>query len=582
MPPTVSVVMPVYQSSRFIGQAIESVQRQSWLDWELVIVDDGSTDDSARVAELLSKTDQRIRVFRLALNRGVAQARNEALKEARGRYIAFLDSDDLWDEHKLTRQLAFMRTEGASFAFTAYRVIDESGSIIGHVGASKETVGYRDVLAGHRMGCLTAVIDRSVIGPIEFPVFKGASDLAGWLAILGRGNVACTLNEELASYRVVANSISRNKLRHARRVWAVYRSQEISRVRRIAFYARYAARGIARHFRLLLGQAAVRLGRDQALGRDVCGRHDLHVRARAGFAEGSGVHTASRAGVSTRPQTGSVEGFPGGFCVLMAVYRGDDPALFSRAVESVYSNTLKPDQFVLVVDGPVPPAIEHGIGVAAERGTHVLRLPRNGGLASALNAGLAQVSTAWVLRADADDVNLAHRFSLQAEAIRFAEDEVDILGGAILELDRSGLALAVRRPPLTHEGIARCLRTRSPFNHMTVAYRAATVRAAGGYPVDIHLKEDYALWASVIARGARCRNLRDVLVKVSAGKEMYRRRGGLRYLASEWRLQAHLMRQGRQSLPAALLIGGARSLIFALPSWLRGHVYLWALRERPT
>jgi glycosyltransferase involved in cell wall biosynthesis len=273
--------------------------------------------------------------------------------------------------------------------------------------------------------------------------------------------------------------------------------------------------------------------------------------------------------------------FPGGLTVLMAVWHRDDPALFEVAVESVFCGTVAPDDFVLVVDGPVAGRLEDTIGRLENlHPMTVLRLPENVGLARALNHGLRHVSTGWVARADADDLNLPDRFEKQAAAILRANGEIDVLGGAIVEVEGTGRPIAIREVPLGPNAIARRLLTRNPFNHMTVVYRTATVLAAGGYP-EIHLKEDYALWATLISRGARCQNIADVLVRATAGRAMYRRRGGIRYVASEWSLQLHLFRVGHHGPARALLTALGRSVAFLLPEVLRAWMYEALLRRRP-
>jgi glycosyltransferase involved in cell wall biosynthesis len=263
----------------------------------------------------------------------------------------------------------------------------------------------------------------------------------------------------------------------------------------------------------------------------------------------------------------------------MAVYGRDDPTLFRRAVDSAYGNTLPPDEFLLVVDGPVPAQLASLIrGYEAHRDLRALWLPDNVGLARALNEGLAAVRTEWVVRADADDVNLLDRFEKQALAVVRSGGELDLLGGAILEVDRSGAPIAVRDVPLDARDIARRLSMRSPFNHATVAYRTACVREAGGYP-NLYLKEDYGLWAAMIARGARCKNIPEILVHVTGGRAMYRRRGGIKYAVSEWGLQLHLYRLRLSGLMSALAFGGLRALTACLPSGLRGKVYETLLRK---
>lgn len=272
--------------------------------------------------------------------------------------------------------------------------------------------------------------------------------------------------------------------------------------------------------------------------------------------------------------------FPGGACVLMAVYRGDDPAMFRMAVESVFQNSLRPDQFVLVVDGPIPAQLQEVVdALKARYPLEVIALPENRGLARALNEGLTRVRTEWVVRADADDHNLPHRFEAQARALQQAPD-TDLLGSAILEVEPDGTPVAVRRPPSDHDRIRRYLLSRSPFNHMTVVYRRQAVLQAGGYPT-IHLKEDYGLWCRMAAQGARMANLPDVLVHATAGRAMYRRRGGWKYAKAEIDMQTFLVDLKLKSRPRALADGLMRSLVYLLPSAWRGWLYEKALRSKP-
>lgn len=271
-------------------------------------------------------------------------------------------------------------------------------------------------------------------------------------------------------------------------------------------------------------------------------------------------------------------GFPGGFTVLMAVYERDDIFLFEKAVESVFNNDLKPDAFILVVDGPVPNLLFNSIESLEDKyGIEVLYLNKNYGLAKALNAGLDLVRTEWIVRADADDLNVENRFSLQADFLK-KEGNIDIFGGAIQEVDRSGNLLAVRRTVETHDRIIKFAAQRNPFNHMTVAFKTKFAKMCGGYP-DIHLKEDYALWASMLEAGAQAANMPDILVRATTGKDMYRRRGGIRYALAEIALQKHLMNVGLKSKYFAILHGLGRSTVFVMPSSIRAWIYKKILRK---
>ena len=265
------------------------------------------------------------------------------------------------------------------------------------------------------------------------------------------------------------------------------------------------------------------------------------------------------------------------FSVLMPVYHKDKPSYFRAALASLAPQMAHVDEVVLVKDGPLGGALEAVID--AQRALlplKVVALPENVGLAQALNAGLAQCRSAWVMRFDADDLCLPQRAALQRE--RISAGALDILGGQIEECEPATLAVTGRRlVPCEAAEIRRFVRRRNPFNHMTVCFRRDFIRGLGGYP-EIPLKEDYALWARAIARGARVANLPQVLVRARAGSELVLRRGGVRYARSELALQALLWREGVQSAWSSLLVGCARAALFASPPALRRLVYRRALR----
>lgn len=279
---------------------------------------------------------------------------------------------------------------------------------------------------------------------------------------------------------------------------------------------------------------------------------------------------------------GGAVGFPGGFTVLMAVYARDEPGLFRRAVESVFANSLLPDRMLIVVDGPVPPELSVELQALVERFSPtlaILRQAQNRGLAAALNVGLEHVQTEWVVRADADDINLAERFQVLAGLVR-KQPDLDLCSSDVLEVDESGVAMSVRRVPRTHTEIARFLRRRSPFNHMSAAYRKAAVVSAGGYP-ELHLKEDYGLWCSMIVKGAKAANSDKVLVHATTGRDMYRRRGGWKYARGEFELQRLMVRLSLKPVWRAYLDGSIRAAVFLAPRGLRQMVYQRWLRQPP-
>jgi glycosyltransferase involved in cell wall biosynthesis len=237
---------------------------------------------------------------------------------------------------------------------------------------------------------------------------------------------------------------------------------------------------------------------------------------------------------------------------------------------------LQPVEVVLVQDGPVGLDIATVISKFEHRNNFsLIKLPINKGLANALNVGLQYIRTTFVVRADADDYNLVNRFEKQIIAL---SNGYDLVGGFIREVDRSGNAIAIRSVPTSQDDIKRFITKRNPFNHMTVAYRRSTVVNLGGYP-DIFLKEDYALWASMVSRGVKMTNLDEILVHATAGVDMYKRRGGIKYERSEIDLQKLLIKMELQTILGGIFIGLSRSLVFLMPAFLRGFVYERFLRE---
>jgi glycosyltransferase involved in cell wall biosynthesis len=263
------------------------------------------------------------------------------------------------------------------------------------------------------------------------------------------------------------------------------------------------------------------------------------------------------------------------FSVLMSVYAKDSPDLFKNALRSVISNSILPTEFIVVADGELTVELSKILYHFSDHyPVKVVQLPRNLGLAKALNVGLSYISAEYTIRADADDFNYPNRFKLLLSRL---DEGFDLVGSAIREVGKDGAEVAFRRCPLTEVEIRHFAKKRNPFNHMTVGYRTAAVVDVGGYP-EIYLKEDYALWATLLSKGARVCNLDSVLVDATAGRDMYRRRGGLRYAFAELELQQHLVECGLKSIFCALIDGVMRSVLFLSPSFVREFVYLRFLR----
>lgn len=268
---------------------------------------------------------------------------------------------------------------------------------------------------------------------------------------------------------------------------------------------------------------------------------------------------------------------PSDFTVLLAFYAGDDAALLRRALRSITGNTAQPACTVIVQDGPVSDELSEVVQDFYKCNTTLhVRLAENQGLSHALNEGLKYIETEYVIRADADDINLPNRFETLIDHLA---DGYDLVGSSILEVEPSGNAIARRVPPLSAVEIRGRMPYRNPFNHMSVGFRTEVINAVGGYP-HIILREDYALWATLVSNAARVKNLPEVLVHATTGEDMYKRRGGLRYAKGEIQLQSLLVRLELQNRYLGYLVGLARALVFLMPGVLRGLIYESLLRRR--
>lgn len=244
--PLVSIITPLFNSEAYLTETIDSVREQTFTDWELILIDDCSLDCSREIAEGFAAIDKRVRIICLSENSGAAVARNLGIKEAKGRYIAFLDSDDLWLPTKLERQLAFMEVYDVSFCFGAYKKINNKHIEIGSVGVPSK-VSYRDILKVCSIGCLTAMYDTKSLGKIYMPNIRKRQDLGLWLRILKIIPFAYGINEPLAEYRVRSDSISANKSNAAKYTWKLYREVENLNFLSASYYFLfYAVNGVLR------------------------------------------------------------------------------------------------------------------------------------------------------------------------------------------------------------------------------------------------------------------------------------------------------------------------------------------------
>ncbi len=224
--PVVSIVTPAHDAARFLRETISSIRAQTDPRWELIVVDDASRDATAEIVAETARQDPRIRLVRFPTNRGAAAARNAAMDAAEARYVAFLDSDDLWLPEKIEVQLELMERTRAEFSFTDYRMIDETGRVIGRPILAPPTIDYRGLLKNTIIGCLTVMIRRESLGSARMPELRRHEDLALWLSLLKRGMIAHGIHRDLARYRIVRDSRSRDKVATARNMWKVYRDVE--------------------------------------------------------------------------------------------------------------------------------------------------------------------------------------------------------------------------------------------------------------------------------------------------------------------------------------------------------------------
>ena len=253
----VSVIMPAHNSARFIAETVESVIAQTYPHWELLIVDDNSSDITVAIISDYAARDPRIRLTELTAKGGPAVARNTAIAKEAGRYVAFLDSDDIWLPHKLAEQIAFMKRTQSPFTYASYERISEEGDPLGVVTVPHR-VDFRRLLRRNVIGCLTAVYDRHHFGTTLMPMIRKGQDYGLWLQLLRRTEEARGLPDVLGRYRVQTRSISSNKLDSAVWVWRLYREVIGLSVPDAAYcFTHYAASGVG--FRL--AQSLRRAGR---------------------------------------------------------------------------------------------------------------------------------------------------------------------------------------------------------------------------------------------------------------------------------------------------------------------------------
>jgi glycosyltransferase involved in cell wall biosynthesis len=219
----VSIIIPTYNTEKFIGDTLQSVQNQTYQNWEMILVDDASTDRTVSVIEEFAKKDSRIKLFKLEKNSGNGFARNIAVEKAVGKYIAYLDADDLWFSNKLEKQIGFLKANNLHFTFSFYDCIDEEGNSLNRRVEAPINLTYDELFFCNYVGNLTAIYDADYFGKIILEATQKRQDWRLWLTILKQIQVTKPVPEPLAFYRIRKDSISSSKFKLIKHNFGVYR-----------------------------------------------------------------------------------------------------------------------------------------------------------------------------------------------------------------------------------------------------------------------------------------------------------------------------------------------------------------------
>ncbi len=245
MQPLVSVIMPTYNAQRYLSESINSVIAQTYNNWELLITDDCSSDDTLTIAKKYAETDPRIKLFKQQQNQGAGAARNNSIMNANGKYIAFLDADDLWLPEKLEKQVAFATKNNYAFTYTSYQKL--SNGIVSAVIHPPKSTTYSKLMYSNVIGCLTAMYDAEQLGKKYMPLIRKRQDMGLWLDILKETATAYCLQEPLATYRVGVG-MSANKIKILSYQWRFYRDvAKLNFFRSIFTFSVYALKGFSKH-----------------------------------------------------------------------------------------------------------------------------------------------------------------------------------------------------------------------------------------------------------------------------------------------------------------------------------------------
>ncbi|MFM5390162.1 MULTISPECIES: glycosyltransferase family 2 protein [Aeromonas] len=242
----VSIIMPAYNAESTIAQSIDSVISQSYSEWELIVVDDGSSDKTAEIVKYYNNYS--VYLIKNHYKKGAAGARKSAIDKAKGKYIAFLDSDDIWDDKKLEMQIKHMEINGYGFVYSDYYMFDESITDVRSLVSPPDKLSYNDLIKNCMVGCLTVVLDRTQFEEFEFPICP-KEEYAFWLRLLRQTKYAYRVPGTTSYYRRSSQSLSGNKLKEIKKQWYVVREMENTSFWLSLYYMiHYSTKGIMKHF----------------------------------------------------------------------------------------------------------------------------------------------------------------------------------------------------------------------------------------------------------------------------------------------------------------------------------------------
>lgn len=248
MTPLVSIIMPSYNAERFIAQSIESVLAQTYDNWELLITDDGSSDKTVDVVKEYCDKDKRINLLDPKRHHGIAVTRNLSIERSKGRFVAFLDSDDIWKSDKLEKQVGYMLDNDVAFTYSSYEIIDEHGNLKNKTVPDAGIMSYKKYLRNTIICCGTVMLDRLKVGDFQTPIIDTSEDMSLWLSIMKKGFDAYPVPGPLHQYRITPGSASSNKIKAASDVWRVYRKiEKLSWIMAAANFLCYSFNAVIKH-----------------------------------------------------------------------------------------------------------------------------------------------------------------------------------------------------------------------------------------------------------------------------------------------------------------------------------------------